>query len=89
MINLDENELIESLRDGYTKLELARSKNEVKKIYEIKGWCLAIEGIIFNFAPEQKEKLINIRESIITKKKLGTSDQNWDYPTYIRKNIKL
>ena len=89
MINIDENELIESLRDGYTKLEFARSKKKTKEIQEIKGWCVAIEGIIFTFAPEYKDRVISIRESIITKTNFEVSERMWDTPTYVRKNIKL
>ena len=91
MIQIDENELLESLRNGYKKLEIARSTNNKKEVQEIKGWCIAIEGIIFTFAPEYKDKVISIRESIITKTKIDVdaSEKIWDTPTYLRKNIKV
>ncbi len=89
MINIDEDELIESLRDGYNKIEVLRTTDNKKEIYKIKGWCIAIEGIIFTYAPELKEKVIAIRESIITKSKIDISENIWDSPTYLRKKLKI
>lgn len=88
MITLDENELIGSLQDGYKKLEAAKSEDNKNEIHKIYGWCLALEGILFTYAPEVKERVIAIRNSIVTKKNVNLSEQDWDVPTYIRQNLK-
>ncbi|WP_434579751.1 hypothetical protein MLC52_06925 [Sulfurimonas sp. NW15] len=86
MIEIDENELIESLQEGYEQLELAiKNKYNRKEISKLKNWCVSMEMIIFTFAPEYKQIVLNMRNRIIKSKKKNTIDDNLDVPTIFRK----
>lgn len=90
MINIPEDELFTSLEYGYKQFSAAVKADNKLEQFRLKGWCNALEGIIFSFKPELKNQMIDMRSKIIVfHKNEDVEDINWETPTYIRKKIKI
>ena len=88
MIEIETEDLVLSLKDGYTKFVNAKLKSDKDEAQLIKGWCNALEGIVFSYAPEIKDEVLLMRSEIINQS-LGIQDKDLKTPTYLRKKIKI
>ena len=94
MIQIPKEELLESLRYGYTeyKNSIANADSDVD-IAHVKGFCTTIEQILSAYGDVSLEEMMKIKRPIIgeislrRKKKSEESDGEVDYeiPTIFRK----
>jgi len=84
MINIDEEKLINTLKESYEKINYYQKEDKRDAVLKMIGWCNVIENIIFKFSPENKDKILNIRQSIIDNDKLYINRSDLDIPTFIR-----
>ena len=82
MINIPKRELIDSLKQGYIDFEESHNKEER---INIKGWCNALEAIVFNYTPELKDEVITLRDSIVTKRPKNIDGIDLDTPSITRR----
>lgn len=91
MITIPEDELLSTLEYGYKQFSAAIKADNKQEQIRLKGWCNALEGIVFIYRPDLKIQLLEIRSKIIVldKKEAIEAADDWETPTYIRKKLKL
>ena len=89
MIEIPEDEFVGSLTYGYKQFMAAYKAGNTQEVIRLKGWCNAMEKIVFTYRPEIKSQLLQIRSKIVTIKTAQLAEDDWETPTYIRKKLKI
>lgn len=89
MIQIPEDELLQTLTQGYKLFMASHKAGNTQEVIRLKGWCNALEGIVFTYKPELKAHLIQIRSKIVTINLAQHEEEDWETPTYIRKKLKI
>lgn len=89
MIQIPEEELLQMLTQGYKQFMAAHKAGNTQEVIRLKGWCNALEGIVFTYKLELKEHLIQLRSRIVPIKNTQFEEEDWETPTYIRKKLKI
>lgn len=89
MIEIPEDEFMQSLTYGYKQFMAAYKAGNTQEVIRLKGWCNAMEGMVFTYKPELKSQLLQIRSQIVTIKTAQLAEDDWEIPTYIRKKMKI
>lgn len=93
MIQIPKDELLESLKNGYTEYrDCVASGSDAVDLAHVKGYCVTIEKILSAYGGVTKEQMLQIKRPIIGnislrrgKKKDGSVDL--DVPTIFRKQL--
>ena len=91
MIQIPKDELLESLKLGYTEYkECLSNGNDKEDLAHIKGYCVTIEQILAAYGGVTKEEMIDIKQPIIgnislRRKKQNLINEDYDVPTIFRR----
>ena len=95
MIEIAKEELLESLKDGYTEYKNAvAAGSDEADLAHIKGFCTTIEQILSVYGSVTKDEIIEIKNPIIgdislrRKKKVDFSSIDLETPSILRKRSK-
>ena len=95
IIQIPVDELLESLREGYTEYKKALGDNaDADDLGHIKGFCVTIEQILSAYGGVTSATMMEIKRPIIgeislrRKKRIKKSTKEIDYeiPTFLRKS---
>jgi len=93
MIKIPKEELIESLKLGYTEYkDCVASGSDAVDLAHIKGYCVTLEQILSAYGAVSKETMLEIKRPIIgdvslRRAKKQDANINFDVPTIFRKQF--